>query len=520
MARIIPIDEDTIIGYSYPNKVYYITNKNTTTTRPTVQQALAVLNIVAPYHQVLEQDLVDLATKLETLEELSYTIEDTGKYIRTVQINTYAKNPITLDLDKQKLYIMNTNIIFDLTLNESSFSRADRMRDYYKKHLGIDLSIKDLTTIYDFLLDYKKTKPYVVLNKHVEKAKPITYSYQINLLNPTTIDYKLTSNIIPLPVASYPTIAHISSINSNRVVELLEQVPTKLAIGDTVYIDNSTTVVDKETSYSSNGKYTIGNIEDNYIKVVESIPTYKTPMTQCYLQQPVLDIEKVDRNTKVFTLTSPVPNSILIGDTIHVSNTTKTIDFQPTSIDGSYTVYSITNNLLTVHEDIPTDYTKEGTETPTLSKHVPLGEILSIKNRVITLTNTQLPTELNDLTILIDNKQYKVVSNTTNTITVEEHIEDYTPSYAELKVEQPTKEVLVNITKSDTENLPVGEFMVDNPQECIDYLKLGLADECVPTQDSFNKLGSAVEETTPIEIEGIESMHLLGLYSEVYTDKK
>lgn len=67
--------------------------------------------------------------------------------------------------------------------------------------------------------------------------------------------------------------------------------------------------------------------------------------------------------------------------------------------------------------------------------------------------------------------------------------------------------------------MPVGEFILDNPQECISYLKLGLTDESVPTLDMFDKLGGAIEETMPISIEGIESMKLLGLYSEVYEDK-
>lgn len=517
MARIITIDEDTSIGYSYPNKVFYIINKDTMTTRATAKQILKVLDIVAPYHSITEDTLLTLASTLEPLQTLSYSLDDTGSYVRTIQINTYKENPLTLDLAKQKLYIMNTNIIFDLILNESSSSRVEVIKDYYKRHLGIDLSSQTLTTLYDFLISFRDTKPYIKLAPHQDKTKPVTYSYQIPLANPTSINYSLLSN--PNLKYTYPTIAYISEINSNRVITLTQATPQSLHIGDTIQIDNSTTIVNEETSYSSNGTYTISNIKDNLILVQESIPTYKTPMLTCYLQQPTLSIEKADRNLKQFTLTSPVPNSIVIGDTIHVSNTTKQIDFQETTIDGSYTVYSINNNILTVHEDIPTDYTKENTEQPTLSKHVPLGEVLSISNKVITLTNSSLPTGLANLTILVNNKQYTVSKQTTNTITTKESIEDYTPNYAELQVAVPTKEVKATIIKSDTEELPVGDFILDNPQECISYLKLGLTDESVPTLDMFDKLGGAVEETMPISIEGIESMKLLGLYSEVYEDK-
>lgn len=408
MARIIVMDEDTSIGYSYPNKVFYIINKDTMTTRTTAKQALDVLRILHPSlidkdeKLVTEDRLITLASTLETLQELSYSLDDTGAYVRTIQINTYKENPLTLDLAKQKLYIMNTNIIFDLILNESSSSRVEVIKDYYKRHLGIDLSSNTLTTLYDFLISFRDTKPYIKLNKHEDKTKSITYSYQIPLANPTSINYTLLSN----PNLRYEphTEASISEINSNRVVILTQATPQTVHIGDTIQIANATTIINTETSYSSNGTYTISNIQDNLILVQESIPTYKTPMLTCYLQQPTLSITKANRNTKEFTLTSPVPNSILIGDTIHVKGTTKTINFQPTSIDGSYTVYAINNNILTVHEDIPTDYTKEGTETPTLSKHVPLGEVLSISNKVITLTNSSLPTGLANLTILVDNK--------------------------------------------------------------------------------------------------------------------
>ena len=46
--------------------------------------------------------------------------------------------PICIDCEKSKLYIMNTEIIFDLTLTEGRRNRLDIMQLYYRDTLGLD----------------------------------------------------------------------------------------------------------------------------------------------------------------------------------------------------------------------------------------------------------------------------------------------------------------------------------------------------------------------------------------------
>ena len=124
--REIVIDTDTRIYYIYEDKSYYIENKNTTTLRTDATEAKKVLDIVAPDNEVTVEDLIALATNPEYLTSLSFTYSDDGAYIATVQLNEFSKHPITLNAEKSKLYIMNTDYIFDLALKEGRRNRLVR----------------------------------------------------------------------------------------------------------------------------------------------------------------------------------------------------------------------------------------------------------------------------------------------------------------------------------------------------------------------------------------------------------
>ena len=140
MAREIIIDGDTLAGYSFPLKEFYIENKGYTTYREDILVAKEVLDIVAPDNTVTIEDLQALKDNVEPLKTLKYTWDDTGAYIRTIQFNTYEKYPLTLDCTKKKLYIMNSNLIFDLIINEGADYRVDYLFAYYLDNLGLYIS--------------------------------------------------------------------------------------------------------------------------------------------------------------------------------------------------------------------------------------------------------------------------------------------------------------------------------------------------------------------------------------------
>ena len=137
MSREIPVitqQEDekvkviVAVGYNFKDKYYYVTNTGTSDTkyitkRSTAEETYNVLEVVAsettsPLPTV--EEIKALSTTYETLKSLSYTWSDTGSYISTIQINDYEENPITLNAEKSKLYIMNSNTIYDLSLFEDN----------------------------------------------------------------------------------------------------------------------------------------------------------------------------------------------------------------------------------------------------------------------------------------------------------------------------------------------------------------------------------------------------------------
>ena len=84
--------------------------------RDTATKTKAVLDIVAPDNTITVETLQGLKANPEHLTDVYYTWSDEGDYIHTVQLNTYNDYPLTIDLISKKLYIMNTELIFDLTL--------------------------------------------------------------------------------------------------------------------------------------------------------------------------------------------------------------------------------------------------------------------------------------------------------------------------------------------------------------------------------------------------------------------
>ena len=145
MTRTITIDTDTSISYIFPDKVFQINNKDTSTTRTTAENAKNVLDIVAPDNTYTPQDLIDtLVTPMETVNKLSYTWSTAGEYIQTIQFNDYSKYPLALDLNTNKLYIMNSSIIYDLTLNEAPIQRIGYIQAFYSNTLGLLITENDL----------------------------------------------------------------------------------------------------------------------------------------------------------------------------------------------------------------------------------------------------------------------------------------------------------------------------------------------------------------------------------------
>lgn len=526
--REIIIDSDTRVYYIYEEKKYYIENKDTTTYRYTSANTKAVLDIVAPSNTVTIDDLDSLATTNETLTNLYYTWSDDGSYLATIQLNDFKKYPLTLNPQKAKLYIMNTDLIYDLATNEGITQRLQYIQNFYYSKLGLYITIEDLTILYNLLVSYYNPTPYNVIAVQEDKTTQPRYNNLIklsNYSNTSPATYTLTTN----PNNSYTdtTIGYILSLQ-NRVITLTNTVPSSIHVGDTLTITNAITYVDGYP-YSANGTYTITAIQDNTITVDENFPTpyIYTPPTLNLVAYKSL-IEEVSRENLTITVNSnSLLNSFLIGDAIHVHGTTITTEYETLTVDGTYTIADIQGHVITVEEQPATNYTYTTGTQPYLYKQIHVADISTINNKTITLSSTpQITLTNSDPVVIIYPLGEQTITTITavsaNTITVADTLTNFTANYGLLNTPTPSPNVLCHVSNTTKEQiLPNTDFILDSNAQATSYLHL-LTTLTLPTEACYNKVNQYVENTYTITTTstGVSTMSFKGLYSEVYTEEK
>ena len=528
--RYKKLDSDTVIGYNYLKKQYYITNKETNTYRDTAEEILEVLEALDL--TITMEELLAFKSVMEELTELSYTWHDNGAYIHTIQLNSYSYYPLTIDCEKKKLYIMNTPIVYDLTVNESAkLVRVPRLCAFYRDKLGLHVSEPVMLILYNLLLSYYSPTCYNQIKQPENNTEVLYYNNKYILSNynsKSTKTYTCTYNALQTNDTTQP-IGYIEAID-NTLQTITTVVPIQdLQKGQSIYLHNTNTTIDN-TPYTSDGIYTVTGIEDNLIYVKENIPVpYTFIHATCNLYTSITPIASINRENSTITLTSPVPDTIYIGDTIHVEGTTITTDYEEISCNGAYTVQGIEDNVITVSEVLPTNYT--GT-TGTIHKEIFLGNI----KRIDSTTNTiyllnNLPYTIqqgNTISVSIPDTDpltnlYEVSVTSTDSITVTSTIPEYIPPYPTVNEVTPTPETLISVEGME-------DFMVDNFDQSVKYIQT-FKNLVVPTEENKNNLYSKVPVkytfTTPLPIicEGsteilyyISDMSMLGLYSEIYKE--
>ena len=545
MSRQIIIDEDTIAGYDFRLDKFYVINKNTTTYRSTTALIKEVLDIVAPSNTITIEDIQDLHDNYETLTETSYTLSNTGAYRASVQINDYSDNPIVVDADKQVLYIRNTELNFNLTLTESEEIRVRIIIQYFKDNFGILLQTEEVTNMYDFLINTYNPTVYNIIESTAET--PILYSNQFRTSNYTGkgyVDCKCTSN--PYNTFYKPTIAGITLIEPsyNRITYTEETSSmADMAVGDTVYISGTTTT-DNTYSYTADGEYTINSIdtENKQIVTTEAVSSsYTFPYPQAYVILASSNIVRIDRENSAIQLASAIPNLLEIGSIITVQGTQQEIEGTTVSCDGTYTVSGVDteNRLLYVQEIIPTSYVYSTGVQATVSRHQLIGNIMKVEtdeDTTITLTknaNTTISASQQvyivqqdeaatyySITDVINQATFKA---TVTSYTGSTPLTEYTPVYPTLQASVPDTAILIQVEKSEnTELMPIGNFIVDNFEQCQAYFSL-YEDALVPDEKIYNSIekevGEDISYVTPLYPHLTLLYKYIGLYSEVYKDE-
>jgi hypothetical protein len=546
--RYIDIDADTRVGYNYIKQQFYVTNKEYTTYRstlPLIRKVLDSLNV--PNDNPTDAEIQALEDYTENLYKVSFTWQDTGAYIHTLQFNDFDQYPLTIDCEKKKLYIMNSTIIYDLTLNESPRNvRIPRILSFYKDTLGLLITPEDMRYFYSLLLSYYFPTCYnqIILEEDTEKYFYNNKFLLSNYNNTSNATYTCTYN--PNNTAQNTKVAYIigTDTTSNTLIAN-PAISTEDLQGYTqVILEGTNTIID-ESVYSADGTYTVESIEGNLIKVKETLPfAYSFPYKECYVLSAQATVTSMNAQNNQITLTN-LPENVLVGDVILISGATVTTTYETISCNGTYTIESIQDNVITVEEEIPTDFEGEAT----LIKEVFISNISKIRAKKLTFTDST-DLDLTGAIIMVHTttgtgttiENYTVESYTSTSVTVAGDISayDYTKACPQLYIPVPTldedAEVLIEITsvsKNAETLMPLGEFMVDSFEQCQDYLGT-LSKLVIPTEKTKNNMYKELPTIYPLEeildittnYEGdkiscsIESMTCKGIYSKVYSEKE
>jgi len=568
MSRIIVIDEDTSVGYNFSNKYFFVWNKNTYTHRYTAPEIKAVLDIVAPDNTVTLEQIQAKKDTPEALTNLYYTWSDEGDYIQTVQLNDYSQHPISLKLDSDKLYIMNSELIFDLTLNEDINYRTDYITSYFEKYIGLGEIVIDngveinkfrlqIKALYQYLMSfyeptvYNQIEPDSILRaKGDSDMSALRYNnvYSISNYNSTSpAQYICTLN----PDKQY-TPNQIGSIavmqTETNDIALTGAVPEDLTEGSTILVADSTVDV-SGVLYTNDGKYTVKSIdtENSIITTEEAIPCdYVFPYIYAYKVVGRAALNQISRDNSTISTITNLPADLTVGDVIEVYGTSFTSDGETKTLDDSYTITGfIDTKTFSVAEVPKYNYTNPDTSTTGafangqyIYKRVYLSPIISMVNHsTYTTCETLQPlTDTSSYTIAVgdfvdfvqNGKSIsapsasgitRINSSYTEFDVSNPYLLSYVPDYPKLQKEQDNPTVQIQITDtSEVYTFPICTFKVDNFNQSVQYLST-LNHLKVPTADIENHIGTALSSS--IVIPGLESIpaYSLGVYSMVYTEQ-
>ena len=545
MTRRITIDTDTSISYIFKDATYEIQNKGTITERTNVNDAFNVLKVVAPTTTVTKNDLISLANTYELLTSLSYTLNSTGSYIHTIQFNDYKDYPLTLDAEKGKMYIMNSNVMFDLTLNVSNTDRVLSISDFYYRTLGLQLFTRNVNTrdysniafLHDLLLSYfTPTTDNNTVNTLVEEdtennsLKYTNKIYSSNYSKQLPLTYTLTLNPNNTYTPSTTQQAHILQLQEN-IITLTTTTPDWVHVGDILNLSNVNTTVNG-TTYTADGTYTVTGIEDNTITVSENFPTpylYQPPTLNLVAYKSF--IEAISREDNTITVDNQTDlSSLLIGDIITVTGTVIDTGLERLTVDGTYTISAIHGHTITVEEQPITNYSYSTGTQPYLYKSMLIGNVANItkgdttstitleSNPLIeTLTNSEIYLRKQDNTV-----QYLTTTApiTSNTIEVTPNIDTWESNIGILAKREPSTEVLITITDSTNAKMPNTSFIVDTHEQATQYISL-LETLPTPAEICYNISNTYVPKYykdktgTEVVIDGIK-LECIGLYDNIY----
>jgi len=199
MSHEIQADSNTYVGYNFITSEFYIKNLDTKTAAKSANDAKLILDITAPGNTISLNEIQYLSQSLEEIETINYTLEDTGKYIKTIYFNDYKS--LAMQYDEPCLYIRGSNEMWDMSSSLGIESVTDYMWQYYVYHVGLNVSRNLMTHIIKYFNTIQKPYVYNVITQQTQEEKdaglPLMYSNEFIINNSNKEakgEYKGTKN--------------------------------------------------------------------------------------------------------------------------------------------------------------------------------------------------------------------------------------------------------------------------------------------------------------------------------------
>ena len=393
MAHEIKADSNTYVGYNFLTSEYYVKNLETKTATKTAYEAKIVLDITAPRNVISEEAIKALSKDYEPITSINYTLEDTGKYIKTIYFNNYKS--FSIQYDEPSLYIQSSNEMWDMSSTLSIDTITTFLWQYYVYHLGLDMPVKIIESIVSYYKSLQNPYVYNVISPKNKKEDILTYSnkFMINDLNkkskcryegiknPDNIYTLNKYNIIKSGYDNIPDTYNISSVesNKNRInLELLLPEQT-IKVGDKIELFDTPDI---------NGIYTVTKIENDNIPEDNSY----VPVTHIIVAEdiahdfvPVYNkniLKIINHAFKVTSITSSKSENYILlesspaEDELNID--TQIEIFGTGVVDGFYTIKNKNGTKITINETFSESY------TPVYNKYIVRESAKKTKENSIT----------------------------------------------------------------------------------------------------------------------------------------
>ena len=185
MANEIKADSNPYVGYNHITSEFYVKNLDTKTAAKTATDAKLILDITSPGNKVSLESIAQLEHRLEPITSISYTLEDTGRYIKTIYFNEYKS--LSIQYDEPSLYIQGSNEMWDMSSTLSQDSVSLFMWQYFVYYVGLNMPRKLMNAIIAYYKEIQKPYVYNIVtpltDEEKDAGKSLTYSNQFTMNN-------------------------------------------------------------------------------------------------------------------------------------------------------------------------------------------------------------------------------------------------------------------------------------------------------------------------------------------------